>query len=159
MPVGPPPLTLCLGFSHLSWRQWWILAGSRQEPAAPLVGGGRRRRWSATDSLCQRRLHSRYWLVSSIRDGVNLAWLRGGDRDDVPSTGAIGRGAAIWPGWKMVIIFRGSGPERVATAAGVGFPLLCHLRESPAAQAVSILCRWRVFWFRHNWSGLRDFRV
>ena len=42
-------LTLCRGFSHLSWRQWWILAGFRQEPAAPLVGGGRRRHWSATD--------------------------------------------------------------------------------------------------------------
>ena len=48
LPVGPPPLTLCLGFSHLSWRQWWILAGSRQEPAAPLVGGRRRKTCLAT---------------------------------------------------------------------------------------------------------------
>ena len=36
LPVGPPPLTLCLGFSHLSWRQWWILAGSRQEASRPV---------------------------------------------------------------------------------------------------------------------------
>ena len=54
LPVGPPPLTLCLGFSHLSWRQWWILAGTRQESAAPLVGGGRRTR-SAAVPLCQGR--------------------------------------------------------------------------------------------------------
>ena len=33
-----------------------VLAGSRQEPAAPLVRGGRRRRQSATVSLCQRRM-------------------------------------------------------------------------------------------------------
>ena len=36
------------------------------KPTAPLVGGGRRRRQSATVALCQRRMLPHYGLVSFI---------------------------------------------------------------------------------------------
>ena len=41
-------------------------------PAAPLVGGGRPRRWSATAPLCERRVLTRYGRVSSIWGGEHL---------------------------------------------------------------------------------------
>ena len=118
MPVGPPPLILCLGFSHLSWRQWWILAGSRQEPAAPLVGGGRLSRQSATVSLCRRRMLRRYGWVLLSRSSVKSPSQRGGDCGDTPFGAVVSPGVAVGSTQQDTLNFRLKRPQALLCLQG-----------------------------------------